>query len=662
MKKLILLLIGILMLGGSLAGCTNTPGAYKPSIPAPVVKDIFHASDYDAVLTKLTELSANGQYYATPGVVSWNLAIPPATITVSNTMTASSSSQYESSDYSKTNVQVQGIDEADIILTDGKYIYSLQNGLLYIFIADGENTRLLTKYSVLGNDEKTVDRFSQYNFLSFDSPTSASDTREDHSENAIEMYISGENIVIITQSSTLSYTAIEYTYTDWYTKKESSYFYWYLTDQELICKAYVVNVSDRQKPVAVHEIGQDGYYLSSRLKGTTLYLLSTYTIFALDETNPLTFVPCIYNGDNKSLISPAHIAIMPYAGSRGYTVISAIDINSGTIEANQSLLGGGTMIYMSENNLYVTGYDNKCYESTTISEKLTVKTYLYYTNTNITRLDIANGGLKLVAHGCVTGTLLNQFAMDEYNGYLRVVSTDNSYWYSQTTDMVTGNINYSNSDWQGTTNGLYVLDMSLNMVGSVDNLAKGERVYSVRFDGSIGYFVTFRLVDPLFAVDLSNPSKPKVLSALKIPGFSQYLHVFSDGLLFGLGYDADEETGRMGNMKISMFNTSDPANVTEAHTYLINGYYSSASYNHKAILIDANKNIIAFPVDNEYIIFGYDAKSGFYLKSRISVTAAWWLSNSRGLYINDNFYVVSDNHVTVIDMDAYEVVLSLSYN
>jgi uncharacterized secreted protein with C-terminal beta-propeller domain len=147
-------------------------------------------------------------------------------------------------------------------------------------------------------------------------------------------------------------------------------------------------------------------------------------------------------------------------------------------------------------------------------------------------------------------------------------------------------------DGSKTFNALYVLDADLQVAGSITDLAQDEVIYSARFDGDIGYFVTFRQVDPLFAVDLSNPKAPVVLSALKIPGFSEYLHLWSDGRLFGLGRDADVETGRAGRMKLSMFDTSDPADVTERKTLLLDSDYSAALYNHKAILISRDKNLI----------------------------------------------------------------------
>ena len=208
-------------------------------------------------------------------------------------------------------------------------------------------------------------------------------------------------------------------------------------------------------------------------------------------------------------------------------------------------------------------------------------------------------------------------------------------------------------------NALYVLDGELKTVGSIGDLAPGEQVQSVRFDGAVGYIVTFRQVDPLFAVDLSDPMKPTVKSALKIPGFSQYLHVWSDGRLFGLGMDADAETGRTNGMKLSMFDTTDLLDVTEKHTLKLDSSWSNALYNHKAILLSAVRNIIAFPADSGYDIYSYSDAQGF--RKLASIASLNWSGDSRGLYIGDFAYVVDASAISVLDMNSFKLLTQLSF-
>jgi uncharacterized secreted protein with C-terminal beta-propeller domain len=627
MKKLLISSIVLLLLCGSIAGCT-TPINIPQINPA----NVAFAADYDSIYDALSGVRNNYYSYYTnvEGVVSDSLssktAMPAPTIASSAPPFASGSS-----DYSGTNVQVAGIDEGDIVKTDGTYIYSLQNGKLSIFKADGANTRLISTTEVVKNNEYTLG--SPY---------------ANTYENAIEMYLSGSFVVIITQYYHTSYRIEGYIYQDY--------------SNSQICKAYIYDVSNPAAPALKYDLGQDGNVLASRLIDNTLYLLSTYYVYSFEEDKPETFVPAIYANDAKTLIEPSCIAIMPYFNSAAYTIVSAIDVKSGTTIANQTLLGGGSIVYMSQQNLYIASYEYKSVDSTHNYGIYTVVDYLNYTLTNITRLDISKGSVKVAANGSVPGSLGDQFYMDEYKGYLRVVTTDDSSKYSIYTDTIFGTIDYKWDD-RTSSNGLYILDMSLTLVGSVDNLAPGERVYSVRFDGNIGYFVTFKRVDPLFAVDLSNPQKPTVLSALKIPGFSEYLHVYSDGLLFGLGYSADEN-GRTNSMKLSMFNTSNPKDVTEAHTLPISAYYSTALYNHKAILVDSGKNIIGFPAGSEYLVYGYNSQTGFYLRASINMNSSsgyWWdyyygWSDSRGLYISEFFYIVSANGVAVIDMKTFNLI------
>ncbi|MBO7151814.1 MAG: beta-propeller domain-containing protein, partial [Clostridia bacterium] len=129
-----------------------------------------------------------------------------------------------------------------------------------------------------------------------------------------------------------------------------------------------------------------------------------------------------------------------------------------------------------------------------------------------------------------------------------------------------------------TVNSLRVLDKDLKEVGKIENIAPDERVYSVRFMGDTAYFVTFRQVDTLFSVDLKNPKEPKIIGALKIPGFSNYLFPFGEDKLLGIGQDADEKTGRTGGIKFSIFDISNPANVTESAKTVLKYFISASPY------------------------------------------------------------------------------------
>jgi len=215
---------------------------------------------------------------------------------------------------------------------------------------------------------------------------------------------------------------------------------------------------------------------------------------------------------------------------------------------------------------------------------------------------------------------------------------------------------------------LFVLDENLKLIGQVKELAKGEQIYSVRFDGDTGYIVTFKQTDPLFAIDLSNPGDPKVLSALKIPGFSEYMQPFGDGLLFGLGKQTNEATSVTG-LKLSMFDVSDKTDVTEIAKEVLGGNYTwtEASYNHKSILVSPKRGLIGFASYDSYFVYHYDKAKGFTLLKQLKIGAEVMkvgLSNGtmRGLYIDDVLYVFTGNEVISMEMGTYEKIQTLPLN
>ena len=242
--------------------------------------------------------------------------------------------------------------------------------------------------------------------------------------------------------------------------------------------------------------------------------------------------------------------------------------------------------------------------------------------------------LKVLAKGTVPGYINDSFSIDEYGGNLRVVTTDER------------------------DNGLYILGPDLEELGSIENLAKDEQVYSARLMGDTGYFVTFRNTDPLFSVDLSDPEDPQILGELKIPGFSEYLHPYGDGLLLGIGMDADEETGATGGMKLSMFDVSDPADVQEKDTFVMENVYSGdVLYDYRAALVDPERNLIGFSAYDgareRYYVFSYDRESGFACRMEARVSGTGY-SAARGLYIGDVLYVVKGNIIEMYRMEDYK--------
>ena len=192
-----------------------------------------------------------------------------------------------------------------------------------------------------------------------------------------------------------------------------------------------------------------------------------------------------------------------------------------------------------------------------------------------------DGPARYEASGTVEGHLLNQFSMDEHNDYFRVATTIGEPWDTETSESQ-----------------VVVLEQQgrrLTEVGRVGNLGRGERIFSVRFAGDISYVVTFRQVDPLYVIDLADPTAPSVAGELKIPGFSTYLHPIGDGLLIGVGQDADD-TGRTRGTKVSLFDVSNPAAPTELDVIVFPDAHSQAEWDHRSFLHWGPEEMVAIPL------------------------------------------------------------------
>lgn len=557
-------------------------------------------------------------------------------------------------DHSKTNTQVDGVDEADIVKTDGKYIYTLTKGNLAIIRVQG--SQMLKVASV--------------------DCTKFADT--DNESYPAEMYVIGDRLVIVKNvfDNADSNNGIA---------KSEMYVYdtMYRTG---VTSTAVYDISDRSNPKLLGDPGQSGSYLSSRMVGKTLYLITNYTIYEKAKKNdPETYIPRLFDNGKARTIDTDDIIISIQPQQRQYVVVTAINVDEPNERiSSKTVFGCGSTLYANTENMLIASSAQKSIktdgttvnkttagtvsednvggqskiakptnapdysssETTRISDS--TQTVTYTSVTNLMRFSLNDGQIEFAASGSVPGNLLNQFSMDEYMDVFRIVTTVNSYSETRRGNGANGTVTMLPGG--GTTNALYTLNQRLEIIGRIENVAKDERVYSVRFTGDIGYFVTFRQVDPLFAVDLSDPAKPKILSALKIPGFSDYLHPYSDGLLFGFGHNANEQGGING-LKLSMFDVSDPTDVSEKHKLIISdAYWSEASYNHKAIVVSPTRGLIAFPCDSRYLIFEYSDDVGFIKVGEIYNDSGY---NQRGLYIGNVFYVCSNDRISAYSMYGY---------
>ncbi|MCL2638093.1 MAG: beta-propeller domain-containing protein, partial [Oscillospiraceae bacterium] len=563
-----------------------------------------------------------------------------------------------SDDFSDTNNQVEGVQESDIVKTDGKNIY----------ITTGADNSV----NVIAVNNGNMEHIAKIQ-----------NSREN--ANVREMLLYDGKLIII-WSSWEQVEIQPLNSDDEAAQNRMMDYYWgwgkYHWVNETIVDIYATNGSF-DGPIYTYT--QSGWYNSTRMIGSNIYIISNFNPpnmmqFAREDLQ--FYIPSYSVNGNVDYV-PANAIVLPdkleYVE---YTVIGGLDINnsqSETLVSITSSLGGSHMIYSSLNNIYLTRTDYEYGDDWSWWQNYTV----------INKFSVSAGKVSFVASGRVKGNVGTQFYMDEHNGIFRIVTevwgevepTDNNWW----------------GNWGPHGASLYTMDANLNVLDEVHQIGFGENVQSVRFDGDIGYIVTFFMVDPLFSFDLSDPRNIVQLDELKIPGFSRYMHRWADGLLLGIGVDADEEDGMRTGLKVSMFDTSDNENLSEKHVYIIemanennnqdwwsddwawSWFWSPAEHQHKSILICPDKNIIGFPYtysfssrnhwtqEMMYVIFSYDADNGFTLLNEFVYDTgdddSWWYGNGfqRGLYIGDYLYVIADDRVISAHLSTAEIVQELRF-
>ena len=628
MKRTFGFLLAFCLLLGLLSGCgikvkvEETPEPQMTET-TPELRDVSlkFADSYDEVFGALKSAEE-----AMGSVMVYNGGIKEeADATEANAGDGAQSDTY----FSGTNVQVEGVDEGDIVKTDGTFIYILRDVELIIMKAEGKNVSEVS-HTIVGSEWESA---------------SGEDNVESTTEKMpVALYVVGDRAVVI-----------------------SSYFRWTesgngdAAENSNYVAVDIYNIENRSQPVLLKSLGQDGYEVDSRMIGNTLFLCTAYYVYDPDQSHPEKFVPRLYTDGKGEPVPCGTIGILPDSDSTTYAVLGSYDVASASMNNTQSVLGGGESVYMNADNLYLcrTVYGDNVAESGT-DGPYTVTTHKTDVSTTVNRFTVADGTLTYAATGSVPGGLNNQFSLDAYNGYLRMATTEQNGGYKVYVDEGHKFENYEPMDTVQ-SNDVFVLDGDLNVVGSAANIAPDESVYSARFDGDYAYLCTYRTVDPIFAVDLSDPAAPNVVGELSLTGYSDYLHLWTEHQLFGLGMQTQEiaseggTTARLDGMKMVMIDTTDPASLKEENTLEIDADFSQALYNHKAVLVDQARDLIAFPAEGNYLVYGYSAEQGFQLKKEITFENEWdW--QSRGLYIGDCFYVVSSDCIYTIDLNTLENV------
>ena len=489
-------------------------------------------------------------------------------------------------EFSETNTQVEGVDESDIVKTDGNYIYILKTATNKVVIAKPNNGKIIKTATITLTKQHLNGHYINYD----------------------EMYVNSNMLIAV--GNTYSANGIPRAVADFY------------------------SLENPEAPKHINTLSQTGNVVSSRISNGVLYMFSTqnYSAFTVDKQNPKTYLPFISTKDKEEPILSSNIYLFGTEkdSSQTYLVSCSMKIKTAEFITAKAVMGGGEEIFTNEKSVYVV--------REFLNQNNDDNSAIY--KTKIVRFEIGkNGTLSPVAVGEVKGTVLNQFSMAESDdGYFRIVTTAQKR---------TG-LKYNN---------LYILNSRLKLTGRIENLAPDEKIYSARLSGDIGYFVTYREVDPLFAVDLRNPNNPKILSKLKIPGFSEYLHPYGDGLLLGIGKDSNDR----GLIKLSMFNVKDPRDVTQKHTKILKETYAAVNENHKAGLISVSKNLIGFAVgyDAKYYLFSYSSK-GFVQKAVLK-SPSYFADYNRGLFIGNYLYLCSYEGIKSYNLTTLKPVDSVSF-
>jgi inhibitor of cysteine peptidase len=461
-------------------------------------------------------------------------------------------------DYSATNIQVSGVDEADKVKTDGNYLYMIGNNTVYILDANPQNAKVLFKIPY---------------------------------ENAYlaGIYLNENTSKLIVLGSQY----IPYTYTNGIDVQPSFstdlYPYW----NSGTSFVHIYDITDKSRPTLASNFTMTGNYVNSRMIEGYVYAIVNQNAYLVNETPVL---PMVKSGTVMTEIAPTNIYYTNFTDTYySYTTFLAFNLQSLDLKPSSMtiMMGGAGTIYVSQNNIYVT-YPSYTYQllkapiGTGDVRIGIVPQDSFQEKTSIYRIAVSGSSMTFAAQGNVTGNVLSQYAMDENNDYFRIATT--AYSYSSATGTSTQQ------------NNVYVLDINLQTVGKLENLGTGENFHAARFMGDRCYLVTFQRTDPLFVIDLSQPTNPRLLGELIIPGYSDYLHPLDQTHLIGLGKDAVAAEGNFAwylGLKLSIFDVADVNNPKEIAKFNIGdrGTSSEALYEPKAFLFDSAKGLLVLPVD-----------------------------------------------------------------
>ncbi len=455
-------------------------------------------------------------------------------------------------DHSETYIQVEGVDEADKVKTDGEYLYFIDStgSRIMIYRADNGKAAMVSSikaeqgmiYSdIFLRGDRIVAIGDRYDAYTFD---------EDSDE----------------QGGASSGAVASDSYYDSGSEDDSvnGYFGAY---SSAVTVAAIYDVADRKSPVKTAEYVQSGSSVSQRMVGDVLYLVSDQYIYGRE-------VPYCGASEKPEKLKAEEISCVPSPARAEYTVIGAVDTSSGKelSHAAKAVFGGSQDIYSNGENLYIAG-------ATFIrtgrngQDEGPVRRFIMpyapgYPATMVIKVRLAGGNIKITDTAVVEGTIDDQFSMDERNGEFRIATT-------------------SFADGGEEVNKLFVLDRNLSEIGSVSGFAKGESIKAVRYIRDKAYVITYEQTDPLFVIDLSDSRAPKIEGEVKIDGFSTLLVPLSEDRLLGIGYGTRqvESWQETSGIKFVLFDISDPSDPKVVASKEKDRVFSSVQDDHRALVM-----------------------------------------------------------------------------
>jgi uncharacterized secreted protein with C-terminal beta-propeller domain len=620
-----LALAGLIAPGLLIAGC-------PPTVPPP-----DNGDPTDPALVSFTSQDELLSYFRSQAPTQFQQrslldAFAPAAPTAAEGGAANDAGDSAGGDgnFTTTNLQEAGVDESDIVKSDGTYFY----------IVSGRSLRIVRA--------QPIDEMEELGRLDLDEPIDS-------------IYLRGDKLIALANEySSSGGPEILLIWPPFYNGGKTI--------------AYEIDVADRENPAVARRLELDGSLATSRLTNDRLILVLSIVPNLPADTNPLAMATMTLDAVMpKASTASGRQDMVPWdrwsrpSSPDGYYTTAVVTLDADDVEqivASIAVMSNSSTVYASPTAIYLTDADYD--RSSELREYTAIHKFSFD----------AEGAARYAASGAVPGRLLNQFSLGEADGYLRVathISPTFGFGGGIAVDVaappdtaVSSRSQAADEAPEVPSNAVFVLGQegeNLNVVGDIRDIAPNEQIYSARFIGNRGFLVTFRQIDPLFTIDLTDPENPRLAGELKIPGFSDYLHPFGENLLIGVGRSTAETPwgGVVPDaMQLSLFDVSDAENPTVIQQLSVGGYgsISDASYTHKAFtLTQDGPAVLNRPVHDPFaewagpefdgLLIYQVTTEGFSEVGRIasvpsSDTYGWgWVEWRRGAFIGEDAYMIT---------------------